>query len=196
VPPASARAASWRASHLASSGPPPRQGSHDGPLHRSGEEPGVILLRGPDGDGPLPVRAVRRAGDLRARTSSFAPGLQVTASFADVTCGAPKSLRMQGVLNHAVKGRMPNNEDQLPPRPLALAVVRKAIEESRGRAAHTAEGSCLLCGSPTVETYSSLPWGTQVRLLVCADGHCGAVAAVPTRPLGVPPTLGPGTKSR
>jgi hypothetical protein len=145
---------------------------------------------------PLPVRAVRRAGRFARPDFVVRPGLQVTASFADVTCGAPKSLRMQGVLNHAVKGRMPNNEDQLPPRPLALAVVRKAIEESRGRAAHTAEGSCLLCGSPTVETYSSLPWGTQVRLLVCADGHCGAVAAVPTRPLGVPPTLGPGTKSR
>jgi hypothetical protein len=194
VPPASARAASWRASHLASSGPPPRQGSHDGPLHRSGEEPGVILLRGPDGDGPLPVRAVRRAGRLRARTSS-SPWAAGCGEFRRRYLWRPKSFRMQGVLNHAVKGRMPNNEDHLPPKPLALAVVRKAIEESRGRAAQTAEGSCLLCGSPTVETYSSLPWGTQVRLLVCADGHCGAVAAVPTRPLGVPPALGPGTKS-
>src|SRR5215207_8502286 len=32
-----------------------------------------------------------------------------------------EELRMHGVLNHAVKGRMPNKKDQLPPKPLTLA---------------------------------------------------------------------------
>jgi hypothetical protein len=109
--------------------------------------------------------------------------------------GAPKSLRTYGVLNHAVKGRMPTDRDEALPKPLALAVVRKAIEESRGRVAPMTEGTCRVCGSPTLETYSSLPWGTQVRLLVCPDVHCGAVAAVPTRQPDGPPPLGPGTKS-
>jgi hypothetical protein len=98
-------------------------------------------------------------------------------------------------LKHAVKGRMPTDGDQAQPKPLALAVVRKAIEESRGRVAHVTEETCRSCGSPTVETYSSLPWGTQVRLLVCLDLNCGAVAAVPTRQLDGPPPLGPGTTS-
>jgi hypothetical protein len=103
--------------------------------------------------------------------------------------------RRHRLLNHAVKGRMPTNEGEAQPKPLALAVVRKAIEESRGRAAHVTEGTCRLCGSPTIETYSSLPWGTQVRLLVCPDVHCGAVAAVPARPTHDSPPLGPDTKS-
>jgi hypothetical protein len=82
---------------------------------------------------------------------------------------------------------MPTHEHE-GPKPLALAVVRKAIQQSRGRAADAPEGVCPLCGSPTFETYSSLPWGTQVRLLVCPDVHCGTVLAVPNRRQdGVPP---------
>jgi hypothetical protein len=134
-------------------------------------------------------------GDSRAWRSSFVVG----CSRRQVPPTLPVALRRaygrHGVLNHAVKGRMPTNEGEAPPKPLALAVVRKAIEESRGRAAHVTEGTCRLCGSATVETYSSLPWGTQVRLFVCPDVHCGAVAAVPARQLDGLPPLGPGTKS-
>ncbi len=134
-------------------------------------------------------------GDWRAWSSSFVVGCRLR----HVPPTLPVALRTpygrHGVQNHAVKGRMPTNEGEAPPKPLALAVVRKAIEESRGRAAHVTGDTCRLCGSPTVETYSSLPWGTQVRLLVCPDVHCGAVAAVPARPLHDSPPLGPGTKS-
>jgi hypothetical protein len=122
--------------------------------------------------------------DIYRRTRSHLEGVAlVGCSGRDVLPTLPVAPRTRhgwhGVLNHAVKGRMPTNEGEALPKPLALAVVRKAIEESRGRAAHVTDGTCRLCGSPTVETYSSLPWGTQVRLLVCSDVHCGSVAAVP-----------------
>jgi hypothetical protein len=84
---------------------------------------------------------------------------------------------------------MPTNE-HVAAKPLPLAVVRKAIEESRGRAGDAPEGVCPVCGSATVETYSSLPWGTLVRLFVCPDVQCGAVSAVPNPSRdGVPPRV-------
>jgi hypothetical protein len=83
--------------------------------------------------------------------------------------------------DEALEQRMPTHEHEAP-KPLALATVRKAIEESRRRVAHAPEGVCPMCGSATRETYSSLPWGTLVRLLVCPDVHCGTVLAVPNPP--------------
>ena len=36
---------------------------------------------------------------------------------------------------------------------------------------------CPACGSPAYETYSTLPWGSRARLVVCRDPNCGNVAA-------------------
>ena len=84
---------------------------------------------------------------------------------------------------------MPTDEHE-GPQPLALATVRKAIEQSRRRAADAPEGVCPACGSATRETYTALPWGTLVRLLVCPDVHCGTVLAVPNPPHdGIPPRV-------
>jgi hypothetical protein len=137
----------------------------------------------------------RERGASGAGSASFVVGCRRWQVPPTLPVALQTQFGRHGVLNHAVKGRMPTNEGEAQPKPLALAVVRKAIEESRGRAAHATEGTCRLCGSPTVETYSSLPWGTQVRLLVCPDVHCGAVAAVPARTLHDSPPLVPGTKS-
>jgi hypothetical protein len=136
-----------------------------------------------------------KAGDSCAWSTSLTVGCRGWQVPPTLSVALRTPDRRHRLLNHAVKGRMPTNEGEAQPKPLALAVVRKAIEESRGRAAHVTEGTCRLCGSPTIETYSSLPWGTQVRLLVCPDVHCGAVAAVPARPTHDSPPLGPDTKS-
>jgi len=108
-------------------------------------------------------------------------GLQSTPGLADGTCDIePRGKTDIEPDIMRVKDDMATDE-HVAAKPLPLAVVRKAIEESRGRAGNAPEGVCAVCGSATVETYSSLPWGTQVRLLVCPDVHCGTVRAVPHR---------------